>query len=353
MMNQNNSMVAMRFNLPMIKFAITAMIALSFAFACMSSTAYAKKKRVTYGVLKLSTNPGGLQVTIDGRPEDPTSTTFREIRLNPGHHTIEIVLPRGGRWVRDFEIERARYLCLNLNYHPKEYTVTQSPCPYPVFVSAPTSVNDGDLITFTSDIGYKGTSPLNYTWTVSPAAARIVSGAGTATITVDSTGLGNQRVTATLVVDDGSGDPACRQTAQASTAVVGVPPPPRECKPFDQFPSVAFDDTKARLDNLAIELQNSPDTTAYIIIYAGRSSRTGQADALGRRAMDYLVNQRGVDSRRIVIINGGYRDTDYIEIWICPPGAKPPQPSPTLQPGEAQPTRERTRPRRPRSRREE
>ena len=163
-----------------------------------------------------------------------------------------------------------------------------------------------------------------------------------------STGLGGQRITATLVVDDGSGEPACRQTATASTEVTRKIPPPVECRPFDSFLSLAFDDTKARLDNLAIELQNAPDATAYVIVYAGRNSRTGQADALGRRAMDYLVNQRGVDSQRIIVINGGYRDEDFIEIWICPPGAKTPQATPTVQPSDVQPGRERTRPRRPR-----
>jgi len=98
----------------------------------------------------------------------------------------------------------------------------------------------------------------------------------------------------------------------------------------------------------AIELQNSPDTTAYIIIYAGRTSRTGQADKLGRRSLDYLTIQRGIDSQRLVVTNGGYRDSDSIEIWICPQGAKPPQPTPTVQPSEVQPAPERTRPRRPR-----
>jgi hypothetical protein len=111
---------------------------------------------------------------------------------------------------------------------------------------------------------------------------------------------------------------------------------------------VAFDDDKARFDNLAIELQNAPDSQAYIIIYAGRTSRVGQADALGKRSMDYLVNQRGVDARRIIIINGGYRDTDFIEIWICPPGAKTPQATPTVQPGDVKPSRERARGRRQR-----
>jgi len=349
-MNRKKFMVAMRPNSAVVKAAVTIMIALTFGLACTSTTAYAKKKRVRYGTIEISTNPGGFPLRIDGKPEGDTSTTVRVIELEPGRHNLEILLPNGGRWVRDFDVERGRKLCLNVNYHPKKYTITKSPCPYPVNISAPVSVNDGDLITFTSDVAYSGSSALRYTWTVSPSEARIVSGAGTATITVDSTGLGSQRVSATLVVDDGSGDALCRQQAQASTEIVAKRPPVVECKPFDQFQSVAFDDDKARLDNLAIELQGAPDAQAYIIVYAGRTSRAGQADKLGKRTTDYLINQRGVDARRIIVINGGYRDTDFIEIWICPPGAKTPQPTPTVQPGDVQPAQERTRPRRPRRR---
>jgi hypothetical protein len=352
-MNTKKFMVAMRPNSALIKVAVTIMIALTFGLACTSTTAYAKKKKVKYGTIEITTNPGGYPLRIDGKPEGDTSTTVRVIELEPGRHNLEILLPNGGRWVRDFDVERGRKLCVNVNYHPKKITIAKSPCPYPVNISAPVSVNDGDLITFTSDVAYGGSGALNYTWTVSPSEARIVSGAGTPTITVDSTGLGSQRVSATLVVDDGSGDAACRQRAQASTDIVAKTPPAVECKPFDQFQSVAFDDDKARFDNLAIELQGAPDTQAYIMVYAGRTSRAGQADRLGKRAMDYLVNQRGVDARRITIINGGYRDTDFIEIWICPPGAKTPQPTPTVQPGDAQPAQERTRPRRPRRRGEE
>ena len=193
---------AFRPNSISIKAAVIGLMAIAFVLASTSSTAYAAKK-VKYGQLEISTNPGGFPLRIDGQPQGDTSTTVRVIELQPGHHNIEILLPNGGKWVRDFDIERARKVCVNLNYHPKKYTVTKSPCPYPVNISAPVSVNDGDLITFTSDVAYGGTAPLTYTWTVSPAEARIVSGAGTATITVDSTNLGNQRVMATLVVDDG------------------------------------------------------------------------------------------------------------------------------------------------------
>jgi hypothetical protein len=345
-MNRGKFTIAFRPNSISIKAAVIGLIAIAFVLASTSSTAYAAKK-VKHGQLEISTNPGGFPLRIDGQPQGDTSSTVRVIELQPGHHNIEILLPNGGKWVRDFDIERARKVCVNLNYHPKKYTVPKSPCPYPVNISAPVSVNDGDLITFTSDVAYGGTAPLTYTWTVSPAEARIVSGAGTATITVDSTNLGNQRVMATLAVDDGSGDAMCRQTAQGATNVVKKEMPPPECKVFDQFPSVAFDDDKARLDNLAIELQNTPDSIAYIIVYGGRTSRTGQADRLGQRTVDYLTAQRGVDAHRVVIINGGYRDTDFIEIWVCPPGAKTPQPTPTVNPGDVQPAQDRTRPRKP------
>lgn len=347
-MNTKKLKVAMHPNSAVLKAAVMMMIAVTFGLACTSTTAYAKKKKVKYGTILITTNPGGFPLRIDGKPEGDTSTTVREIKLEPGRHNLEIALPNGGQWVRDFDVEQGRKLCVNLNYHPKQYTITKSPCPYPVNISAPVSVNDGDLITFTSDVSYGGSRSLNYTWTVSPSEARIVSGAGTTTITVDSTGLGSQRVTATLAVDDGSGDAMCHQRAQGSTDVTRKIVPPPDCKPFDQFQSVAFDDDKARFDNLAIELQSAPDAQAYIIIYAGRTSRAGQAEMLGKRTMDYLVNQRGVDARRIIIINGGYRDTDFIEITICPPGAKPPQPTPTVEPGDAKPARERTRPRKPR-----
>ena len=351
-MNQKTSMAANLMNSSKIKTAFAIIVALTFAFALTSTTAYAKKKhKVKYGQVELSTNPGGYPLRIDGKPQGDTSTTVRIIELEPGHHNVEILLPNGGRWVRDFDIEAGRKICVNLNYHPKKYTINKppaNPCPYPVHVSAPVSVNDGDLITFTSDVAYTGTASLNYAWTVTPSDARIVSGAGTATITVDSTTLGGQKVSATLVVDDGSGEAMCRQRDTGSTSVVPRKPPVNECKPFDQFQSVAFDDDKARFDNLAIELQNAPDSQAYIIIYAGRSSRSGQAGMLGKRTMNYMVTNRGLDAGRITIVDGGYRDTDFFEIWICPPGALRPQPTPTIQPGDVQPSRDRTRPRRPR-----
>src|SRR5215210_6450298 len=265
------------FRAPRLLVAFAAVFALAACATLLTSGAQAKQKnkknqQPTTGRIEVSTSPGGFPISIDGQPAGETTDYVRAIELDPGPHTVEIQFPNNPAWKQVFNIVAGRKNCIALNYRPRAIdipAVPTSPCPYPVNVTAPAQVSDGDIVTFTADVGYSGPSGLNYTWTVSPPAARILSGVGTPTITVDSSGLGNKRVTAILVVDDGSGDRSCRQTAQATTNVGGLPtitPPKR----FDEFPSIAHDDDKARLDNLAIELQNNPGATGYVIAYAGR-----------------------------------------------------------------------------------
>ena len=322
------------------KFAFAAFLVLTFCVAYPSSIAYAKKRKpAQHGIIKIQTSPAGLPIEIDGKPEGATAVEWRSWDRMPGVHTVVINLPDGQRWTREISLDAGRIKCLALTYRPG-VPLTVSPCPYPVNLSAPASVTEGEVITYTADVSYSGTSPLNYTWTVSPADAKVLSGQGTPTISVDSTGLGSKTVSATLVVNDGSGEATCRQVTNAATNVARIPKVHREAGEYDVCCSCAFDDQKARLDNLAVELQNDPSATAYIFGYGGRTSRTGEADRLIMRARDYLVNKRGIDGARVVVVNGGLREENCVELWIVPSGATPPQPRPTLQPGDARPAPE-------------
>jgi hypothetical protein len=116
---------------------------------------------------------------------------------------------------------------------------------------------------------------------------------------------------------------------------------------FDKFGDVCCDDEKARLDNFAIQLQNNPESQGYIIFYGGRRHnypychsarqslpRRGEAEARVARLKPYLVNSRGLDPKRIVVINGGYRESWMAELWIVPKGADAPTTTPTVQPQE-------------------
>jgi hypothetical protein len=335
-------------NMTSAKFAFIALVAISFCLAYPNSTAHAKKP-AKYGTIKVQTNPAGLPIELDGKPEGQTTSDWRAWDRDPGVHTVVIILPNGQRWTREIILEGGRIKCVALNYKPGRPAVVTSPCPYPVNLSAPSSVNDGEVITYTSDVSYGGKSALNYTWTVSPANAKVLSGPGTPTITVDSTGLAGQRIVATLLVDDGSGEAACRQVVQASTFIPALIPRENPAREFDVCCNCSFDDQKARLDNLAVELQNDQSSTTYIFAYGGRHSRLGQADRLGARARDYLVSQRGIDPARIIILNGGFREEDCVELWIVPRGAAPPRPRPTVQAGDVRISREAPTRRSPRN----
>jgi PEGA domain len=290
------------------------------------ATAEGKKTlRPNYGTIKIQSNPPNLPLELDGKSYGTTSTEYTTINLEAGVHTIIITLPDGNRWRREVELSAGRVKCVSLKYRPASVLAT-IPCPFPVKLSGPAQVSEGQIVTFSSEAYYPGLSSLHYTWTLNPATAHILRGDTTSKIEVDTTGLAGQRITATLLIDDGSGDSACRQVREVS---ILVPPAEKQtivAKKFDVCCSCSFDDQKARLDNLAIELQNDPSARAYVIAYTKRSPRTAKNDFLLLRARDYLVTHRGLNASRIMTINGGDRDSDCVELWVGPLGTKPPSP---------------------------
>ncbi len=324
-----------------LKFAFSILLALTFLAAYPSANVSAKSRIAKYGTIKILTTPGGLLLMIDGKPHGETTQDYRAFDLEPGIHNVAITLPNGQSWTREIEVAAGRIKCVVVNYRPLP-PLPKSPCPFPVNISAPKQVNEGEIITYTADATYSGNAALRYNWKVSPAGARIVSGLGSPTITVDSTGLGGQRIVATLTADDGSSDPACAQTAQAVSIIAAVEKRAIVAQEFDECNSCSYDDQKARLDNLAVELQNDPTTRAYILAYGGRMSPLGQVEKLMTRSRDYLITQRGIDASRLTVVNGGFREEDSVELWIVPSGAPVPHATPTVQAGDVKsPTRRR------------
>ena len=287
-----------------------------------------KTKRADYGTLRVNSDPAGLLLEVDGKAYGETTRDYLTIEhLLPGLHTVVVTLPDGSLWRKEIDIAAGRVKCITLGYLPPPALIS-SVCPFPVNIAAPTQVTDGTIVTYSANVSYAGKKPLIYKWTVSPATARILKGAGTSDIEIDTTGLAGQRVTASVIVDDGSGEIGCRQIAQAATSVPPIEQRSIASNQFDICCGCASDDQKARLDNLAIELQNNPATTTYVIVYAARNSQQAHASGLLNRLKDYLVSKRGIDPSRVVTLDGGSRDEDCMELWVVPRGAVPPVPKP-------------------------
>jgi hypothetical protein len=199
----------------------------------------------------------------------------------------------------------------------KECPPVRPTCPN-VEIICPTNIAIDQPLTFTSNVSSttSGVAPI-YNWSVS--AGSIIEGQGTPTIKVDTTGLAGQTIKATLSMGGYTLD--C-----SASCAVSIPVPEAKCRKFDEFPDISRNDEKARLDNYAADLQNDPTATAYIVVHPGRSGKPGDVHRHTTRIVDYLVNSRLIDARRIVTLVGGARDELLVELWTCQQGATPPNP---------------------------
>ncbi len=96
---------------------------------------------------------------------------------------------------------------------------------------------------------------------------------------------------------------------------------------FDDFGDIQASDLIARLDNLAIQLQNEPNARGFLIVYRERRDLSGLSNRYAHRMKDYLVNTRGISAGRVVTVDGGIAGCLTQELWIVSPGGAP-QPRP-------------------------
>ena len=258
---------------------------------------------------------------------DGPNATLDLTGVAPGTYTVTVKVEddRGGAAFATAKIDVSRCTC--------PLPVVMSPSCPTVTVSCPSdSVKPGTPITFTVNVSGGDTNATpTYNWTVS--AGTIMSGQGTNSVTVDTTGLPSSFVTGTVEV--GGYDRSCSTSASCTYSpgcVLGLP------RKIDEYGGIRFKDEKARLDKFAVELQNDPTAQGYLVCYGGRRSRAGEARRRCDRAMRYTSTHFGdFEGLRLVTVDGGYREESAVELWIAPSGSTPPAASPTVDPSEVKP----------------
>lgn len=110
---------------------------------------------------------------------------------------------------------------------------------------------------------------------------------------------------------------------------------PHSILKFDEYGDLKVGEDHKRLTDFALQLRSEPTAQAYIIAYAGRRARAGEAKALAWRAKNYLVKSLSIKSARIVAVDGGYRGESTVELFLGSKDAEP-IPSPTVCPSDVQ-----------------
>ncbi|HUY80782.1 MAG TPA: hypothetical protein VMU92_03590 [Acidobacteriaceae bacterium] len=212
------------------------------------------------------------------------------------------------------------------------FTVKQFEPPTVSCVANPTTVNPGESSTITAT----GVSPQNRSLTYSyQASSGSISGTSN-TATLSTTGAPSGDITVTCNVSDDKG-----QTA-SSTTTVSVAAPPAPAPKTQTLCSIQFEhdkrrparvdnDAKGCLDDVALNLQRSPDAKLVVVGNSApvtvwhhhhRSEEPGTKRASQRavNTKSYLVTEKGIDASRISVRTGN-SGANEVENYLVPAGA--------------------------------
>lgn len=103
-------------------------------------------------------------------------------------------------------------------------------------------------------------------------------------------------------------------------------------KKFDEFGVINLEDEWARLDGFAASFRNSSEPQIYIVAYGGKVNKIGELKERTNRLIYYLTQNRRIESKKITIINGGFREKFEFELWLSPSEKIFPPLSPTIDP---------------------
>lgn len=92
---------------------------------------------------------------------------------------------------------------------------------------------------------------------------------------------------------------------------------------FDEFGDIQASDLIARLDNLAVNLQNDANTRAFLVVYRTRRDLPGLSSRYAQRMKSYMVHTRGISPERVITVDGGEASCLTQELWIVEPGGTP------------------------------
>ena len=184
-------------------------------------------------------------------------------------------------------------------------------------------VRDGQSVNFAANI-VGGDPKIQPTILWGTSAGTINKGQYTRSIEVDSTGAGStpdREIRADLWV--GGYAPECLLQASAKVKIIAP------AVKFGEFGEIKPDVMTVNLKALANFLEQSPDNL-YLIAYAGRTSERGFTFNWVKRIKDELTFV-GVAPKRIMAIDGGFREAPLFDFWLVPAGSEPPRPTPTVR----------------------
>ena len=198
-----------------------------------------------------------------------------------------------------------------------------APCPRVTVQGTNRPVRDGQPVMFTANIaGGDPKAVPTILWSTSGGV--ITQGNNTRRIQVDTTGAGehpSREVRAEVWI--GGYAPECLVQGSATVKIIAP------ASKFGDFGEIDDKTFKLYMEQMSTFLTQTPDNLV-LIGYAGRNSERGFTLRWLRRIKDSLV-MSGIAQRRVIALDGGFREEPTFDFWTVPLGAEMPRPTPTIR----------------------
>ncbi len=158
----------------------------------------------------------------------------------------------------------------------------------------------------------------NFEWIINEG--KVISDIGTV-VEIDVSRVKENKLTAFLEVK--GLPPVCKSTATV-VAEFG-----NTARLFDSFGRLPNGDIRSRLDAFAQDISKHPGFHGYFYNYGDRVDGDRQM-AARRRLFASHYQARNFDKSRVTIVDAGYREEIHTDVWLVPPGVKPPDATPTV-----------------------
>ena len=102
---------------------------------------------------------------------------------------------------------------------------------------------------------------------------------------------------------------------------------------YDKFSLRAVnEDDLARLDNYIIALQDRENFKGYVLLYKGKHTNVKTAVRYRQAIARHFYRTRGVPREQLVIVDAGYQEQPFVELFMMSRDLSPPEPRATWKP---------------------
>lgn len=194
-------------------------------------------------------------------------------------------------------------------------------CPTVSLSADRTTARTGETVTFVATVTdvAEGSGPITYEWDSSQG---VLARTSDNEVTLNTTGLvGTVEVSVTI----GDGDPSCTQTGRVTVSLEPICLAAiLVCTPCGFMRNKAhLDDACGNaLDDVMVRMTADPTTSLVLDGHSDRGERRVVGLRRAEAVRDYLVNEKGIDTTRIVIrsFDDECSKSPSVEIFLVPQG---------------------------------